>query len=40
MPDYPAYVGFFKWLYRLPGRIDRSFGPTFAAARKLNTAGR
>jgi hypothetical protein len=24
-------VGFFKWLYRLPGRIDRSLGPTFAA---------
>jgi hypothetical protein len=24
-------VGFFKWLYRLPGRINRSFGPTVAA---------
>jgi hypothetical protein len=24
-------VGIFKWLYRLPGRINRSFGPTVAA---------
>jgi hypothetical protein len=24
-------VGFFEWLYRLPGRINRSFGPTVAA---------
>ena len=30
-PGYPGPVGFFKWLYRLPGRIDRSLGPTFAA---------
>jgi len=22
---------FFRWLYRLPGRITRSFGPTAAA---------
>jgi hypothetical protein len=25
-------VGVFKWLYRLPGRINRWFGPTAAAA--------
>jgi hypothetical protein len=25
-------VGFFKWLYRLPGRLDRSFSTTAAAA--------
>jgi hypothetical protein len=24
-------MGFFKWLYRLPGRINRSFGGTAAA---------
>ena len=24
-------MGIFKWLYRLPGRINRSFGPTVAA---------
>jgi hypothetical protein len=24
-------VGFFKWLYRLPGRIDRSFSSTALA---------
>ena len=24
-------MGVFKWLYRLPGRINRSFGPTVAA---------
>jgi hypothetical protein len=24
-------MGFFRWLYRLPGRINRSFGPTVAA---------
>jgi hypothetical protein len=31
VPGYRGAVGFFKWLYRLPGRIDRSLGPTFAA---------
>jgi len=25
-------ISTFKWLYRLPGRINRSFGPTAAAA--------
>ena len=24
-------MGFFRWLYRLPGRINGSFGPTIAA---------
>jgi hypothetical protein len=28
---YPRRMGFFRWLYRLPGRINRSFGPTVAA---------
>ena len=28
---YSLCVGIFKWLYRLPGRINRSFGPTVAA---------
>ena len=30
-PSYPRRVGVFKWLYRLPGRLNRSFGPTVAA---------
>jgi hypothetical protein len=31
MRGYSLCVGIFKWLYRLPGRINRSFGPTVAA---------
>jgi hypothetical protein len=29
--SYPGDVNLLKWLYRLPGRINRSFGPTAAA---------
>jgi hypothetical protein len=28
---------FFRWLYRLPGRINRSFGPTVAATGATGT---
>jgi hypothetical protein len=32
-PDgYVRDVNFFKWLYRLPGRINRSFGSTAVAS--------
>jgi len=29
---YSGGVGLFKWLYRLPGRVTGSFGPTAAGA--------
>ena len=29
--SYSDRVKVFRWLYRLPGRIDRLFGRTFAA---------
>ena len=29
--SYPGRMGFFRWLYRLPGRVNRSLGPTVAA---------
>ena len=30
---------FFKWLYRLPGRVNGSFGPTLAATGVEGTTG-
>jgi hypothetical protein len=32
-------MGFFRWLYRLPDRIDRSFGPTVAATGAERSVG-
>ena len=33
-------MGFFKWLYRLPGRIDRSMEKTALAASVVQGEGR
>ncbi len=32
LASYPRRVSFLRWFYRLPGRINRSFASTAAAA--------
>jgi hypothetical protein len=37
--SYARSVGFFKWLYRLPGRIDRSMERTALASSVVQSEG-
>ena len=39
MASYARRVGFFKWLYRLPGRIDRSMEETALASSVIQSEG-
>ena len=39
VPRYPGGMRPLKWLYRLPGRINRSFGPTVAATNVESSVG-
>lgn len=38
--DYARRMGFFRWLYRLPGRIDRNMERTALAASVVEGEGR
>lgn len=36
---HPAGMGFFKWVYRLPGRVNRSMEKTALAASVVESEG-